>query len=318
MTPSTPSHPRIFTVTLNPALDLSTEAAAVRPNTKLRCAAPRSQPGGGGVNVSRAITALGGQSRAVIAAGGHEGRVLISELRRAGMDPLVIRVDGATRASLSVIDQDSGDQFRFVMPGPDWGEDDDTRLRAALRGALRPGDIVVPSGSLPPGARPDLFSRLAGEMPGIDMVLDTSGPALEAAARGQGLHTLRMDDDEARALSGQPCDTIAEIAALARGLYERGAARHVLIAAGAQGTVLWDESGGVQCAPPKVRVRSKTGAGDSFVAAYTWALAQGQGARAACVAGTAAAAAAVETPDSDLCDRAATERYVPLVVQSAL
>src|SRR3569833_4745438 len=74
----------VMTVTLNPALDLTTSVGSIKPLQKLRCSAPRLDPGGGGVNVSRAIKELGGESHAFVAIGGHTGEQLRDILRRSG------------------------------------------------------------------------------------------------------------------------------------------------------------------------------------------------------------------------------------------
>lgn len=311
-------HARIVTVTLNPALDLSTETDRVEPDHKLRCAAPLSQPGGGGVNVSRAIARLGGRSRTLVALGGHEGRVLRTLLRAEGLHPAVIRMDQPTRSSFAVTDRETGQQYRFVMPGPDWTEADRTRAEDRIRVQLQPGDLLIPSGSLPPGVPPAMLAGLAGALPEARVILDTSGPALMAAAKARGLHTLRMDDDEAGDLAGHPCQTPQDIAPLARKLRADGVADNVLIAAGAHGTVIATAEGCTLTTPPQVSVVSAIGAGDSFVAAYALAIARGADAVAACVQGTGAAAAAVETPGTDLCTGPAARARAAGVTVTAL
>lgn len=292
----------LVTVTLNPALDLSTQADRVVPEHKLRCAEPRVQPGGGGVNVARVVSSLGGAVCAVVAVGGAEGRALASAMIAAGLDIERIRMQHATRSSLSVIDDSTGAQYRFVMPGPEWDADDCARAEAAIKRRAGDGDFVVPSGSFPGGVPPGFFNDLAQAHPEWRMILDTSGAALSEAASRTGLHTLRMDDAEARELTGDPLPEPSDIAVVARDLHRRGAARIVMIAAGAKGNVIACDDGCWLCVPPLVQVVSKTGAGDSFVAAYALAMARGASPLDACIAGTAAASAACETPDSDLCD----------------
>ncbi|PIE10444.1 MAG: sugar kinase [Rhodobacterales bacterium] len=291
----------ILTVTLNPALDLSTITGVVRPDRKLRCAAPRVQPGGGGVNVARVIKALGGDVRAMVAVGGHEGHLLVGLLREQGLHPAVIRLDQPTRSSLTVTALSDGHQFRFVMPGPDWGAEDVALAEGRIRTHAPAGAVVVPSGSLPPGVAPGFFSTLAPRLSGVRVILDTSGNALRAAADATGLHTLRMDDEEARELSGESLSSIPQIARLAAELQAKHVAETVMIAAGARGTVIATDEGQWLCAPPVVKVVSAVGAGDSFVGAYALAIAEGVPPLEACILGTGAAAAACETPDSDLC-----------------
>ena len=119
----------VLTVTLNPALDLSTSTDEVVPELKLRCEAPDIDPGGGGINVSRAIANMGGRSRALVALGGATGTRLCDLLHQTGLPVLRLNAPGETRQSLSVIDRSDGAQFRFVLPGPEWRPSD-------VRGAL--------------------------------------------------------------------------------------------------------------------------------------------------------------------------------------
>lgn len=311
----------IVTITVNPALDLSTDCPAVVPDRKLRCSAPRIQPGGGGVNVSRAIANLGGTSRTLVAYGGHTGQMLADLLRGEGLVPESLGVDHPTRQSVSVRDSANGLQYRFMMPGPPWSAGDRAAAASVVAAAVLPGALVVPSGSLPVGLDVDFFLDLD---PGIAaaggrMILDTSGPALKrATAAAAGLFVLRMDTEEAREMSGQPLVQVAEIAALAEDLRRSGAATIVMIAAGALGTVIATPDWRGLTRPPVVVPVSKVGAGDSFVGAFALALTRGADPVTACAWGTAAAAAAVTVPDTDLCRRVDTERLFAEVTRHPL
>ena len=293
----------ILTITVNPALDLSTEAPAVVPDRKLRCTPPRIQPGGGGVNVSRAIANLGGHSRTLVAHGGHTGEVLAEKLRDEGLQPISLGVTYPTRESVTVRDRANGLQYRFMMPGEPWTEADCAAALEVIQAEMRPGDLVVKSGSHPPGMPEEFFLTVNERIKaaGGRMILDTSGPALVRAAAGGALFTLRMDLEEARELSGRPLTRIEEVAELARKLRGDGAAEIVLIAAGAQGTVVVCEEWTGLTRPPVVVPLSKVGAGDSFIGAFALSLTRGEDPVTACAWGTAAAASAVTTPDTDLC-----------------
>jgi 6-phosphofructokinase 2 len=311
----------ILTITVNPALDLSTDCPAVVPDRKLRCSAPRVQPGGGGVNVSRAIANLGGQSRTLLAYGGPTGEMLTDLLREEGLTPESLGVGYPTRQSLSVRDKANGLQYRFMMPGPPWQDADRGAARAAIRAAVAPGVLVIPSGSLPEGLSVDFFLGLNAEIAeaGGRMILDTSGAALRRAAEARaGLFVLRMDTDEAREISGRALVQVADVAVLAEELRENGAAEIVMIAAGAQGTVISSPGWRGLTRPPVVVPVSKVGAGDSFVGAFALALTRGDDPATACAWGTAAAASAVTVPDTDLCRRDDTERYFAEVSRSPL
>jgi 6-phosphofructokinase 2 len=311
----------ILTITVNPAVDLSTEAPAVIPDRKLRCSAPRVQPGGGGVNVSRAIANLGGVSRTLLAFGGPTGMALTNALRAEGLDVRGLGVDHPTRQSLSVRDAANGLQYRFMMPGPDWTESDCATARSAILQALEPGALVIPSGSYPPGLPDAFFVDLNRNVAaaGGRIILDTSGSALRAAARTDtGLFALRMDHEEAQELSGARLKRLDDIADYASWLHRDTGSRIVMIAAGAMGTVIVTPDWRGLLRPPVVVPVSKVGAGDSFVGGFALALSRGDDPVSACAWGVAAAASAVTTPDTDLCDRADVERFVTEVTRSAL
>jgi 6-phosphofructokinase 2 len=108
----------IACLAMNPALDVSTATEAVLPTHKLRCDPPKFEAGGGGVNVARAICALGGEAIAVFPAGGASAEILTGLLDRQSVPHRRVHIRGATRESLTVDERRSGKQFRFVLPGP--------------------------------------------------------------------------------------------------------------------------------------------------------------------------------------------------------
>lgn len=303
----------ILTITVNPALDLATEAPAVIPDQKLRCSAPHIHPGGGGVNVSRAIANLGGTSHPLVAYGGPTGEMLVQLLQDEGLSPEPLGIDYPTRQSVSVRDGATGLQFRFMLPGPEWSAADCDRARETVRAAIEPGALVIPSGSLPPGMDEAFFLDINRDVAaqGGRMIIDTSGKALERAAKGgDGLYVLRMDLAEARGLVGNGLTGgLSQIANLSRDLRMRGAAEIVMIAADEQGTVISTPDWCGLTRPPVVLPVSKIGAGDSFIGAFAHALARGDDPVTACAWGTAAAASAVTMEGTLLCQRADTERF---------
>ncbi|MDR5653736.1 1-phosphofructokinase family hexose kinase [Ruixingdingia sedimenti] len=311
-----PAQAPILTVTLNPALDLSAHVGRVEAGPKLRLSAPQVDPGGGGVNVARAAGILGGQARALVALGGAVGAQLAARLREAGVEVLPLDAPGETRQSLSVTETATGRQFRFVLPGAEWDAGTTGAALAAIARAATPDTLVVLSGSQPPGVGPDFPARLARALPqGARLVIDTSGPAfdrlLHAPDPGARPAVLRMDQAEAEGAAGRPLPRAADTAAFAAGLVAAGVAEMAVAARGADGSVLAAPGLRLHCIPPEVPVNSKVGAGDSFTGAFTLALARGEGAEAALRLGTAAAAAAVMTPGTELCRRADVERLAP-------
>ncbi|MCC7320211.1 MAG: 1-phosphofructokinase family hexose kinase [Rubellimicrobium sp.] len=305
----------ILTVTLNPALDLGTQVGAIVPNVKLRCEPAHLDPGGGGINVSRAIRILGGESRTFVVLGGHNGDHMAKLMREAGLDLIVHPSRGETRSSLSVIDQRTGDQFRFMLPGPEWNALDITAASASIIAAAEPGGLAVISGSIPPGVPDSVLLDLSRGLNarGVDVVVDTSGKALHImAASDEGVaHVLRMNEEEAAEIAGRPLRDLGESAAFAAALVERGAARIVIVARGSEGSVLATHDRRLHARAPEVPVRSKVGAGDSFVGGFTLGLAMQEDLSQALARGVAAASAAVMTDGTRLCRREDAEALLP-------
>ena len=297
----------ILTLTLNPALDMSTEVPSLVPDQKLRCTEPLLDPGGGGLNVSRAVAALGGESLALVALGGLTGDRLAGLIRQESVPFLALTAPGETRQSLTVTAADTGQQFRFMLPGPQWSDADQERVFLLLRASARAGALGVISGSQPPGVPVDFPARLARSMPGLHVVLDTSGPALRQAVSHPipGLYVLRMDGEEAEEMAGHPLTTRTQSADFAQSLVRRGVAQRVVVARGADGSVLAEADQRLFVKAAKVDVKSKVGAGDSFVAGFVLGLARGQSSAEALSLGSAAASAAEMTDATQLCRAAA-------------
>ena len=307
----------ILTVTLNPAVDVAARVDRVEPGPKLRLADPRSDPGGGGINVARAIGRLGGTAQAFVALGGAMGAQLAWLLEHEGVALHRFDAPGETRHSLSVMEDATGLEYRFVLPGVDWPAARARKALAAVEAAVRSHGIVVLSGSQPPGVSDDFPTRLARRLEGPEatLLVDTSGAPLDRLVdvpdRSHPPQVLRMDDVEAEEVAGRALPDPADTADFAAALVARGAAETVVIARGADGNVLVRSDLRLHCRPPRVEVASKVGAGDSFMGAFALELARGHGWDEALRRGTAAAAAAVTTPGTDLCSLADTDRFTP-------
>ncbi|AXC50940.1 1-phosphofructokinase family hexose kinase [Paracoccus suum] len=297
--PQTP----ILTVTLNPAFDLATRIDRVIPDIKLRCAAPLADPGGGGINVSRAIARLGGDSRAAVSLGGPTGARMSALLAEGGIATVTLPAPGETRLSLAVTEELTGQQFRFMLPGPDWTQPDAEAAIAAVVAVAGHGGMVVLSGSTPPGIGADIAARLARALPaGAGLTVDTSGAALaDVAAARTRLAVLRMDGEEAEALAGRPLLSREASAGFAAQLVADGAAEVVMVARGGDGNILASAEGVWHAEALRVQIVSRVGAGDSFVAGYTLARARGEGLPQALAWAAACASATCMSPATELC-----------------
>ena len=294
----------ILTVTLNPALDLTTATDHVGPDRKLRCDKPATFPGGGGINVSRAIKIIGGQSTAMVALGGANGTRMAEMLKTSGLQVLRVTAPGETRQSLAVTDRATGGQFRFVMPGPEWHMTHVSAAMTAIAEAARAGGWVVVSGSNPPGVAAGFEQMLTVRLKDgrARLMVDAEGEALRALAGSSiPVDVLRMDSREAEGLCGRPLPLREDSAGFAADLVRNGAAHAVVVARGADGSVVATKDGAWHAAAAPVEVVSAVGAGDSFVAGFVLALSRGWPISEALALGTAAASAVVMTPATDLC-----------------
>ena len=301
---------RIVTLTLNPALDLATEVDRVERGPKLRCGPVRREAGGGGLNVSRAITSLGGETLALHASGGATGAMVEEDLVREGVAQRRLPVAGTTRENPAVREAVSGELFRFCMPGPALSEAEWTGA-IATTAELAEAPYAVASGSLPPGVPEDVYVRLARalEARGVGLLLDTSGPALRAAAQG-GVHMIKANYREFDELAGRP-QSDAQREERARRIVAEGGAEVVVVTLGPAGAMVVDADGPVRIAAPAVeRPESAVGAGDSFMGAMALGLARGLPVVEACTLGVAAAAAAMLTHGTAPCRRDEVERML--------
>ncbi|MCC7467531.1 MAG: 1-phosphofructokinase family hexose kinase [Saprospiraceae bacterium] len=266
---------KIVTLTLNPALDKSTEVEKMIPEHKLRCSAIQMDAGGGGINVSKAIHELGGVSVAVFPCGGHNGNVLCGMLQEKGIQIEPLKVNAETRENLAVRERSSNAQYRLTTPGRALEEQDADKCLESIRG-LKP-EYLVASGSLPPGLPITYYEKVASFAKEINakFILDTSGEPLLAAA-DEGLYLLKPNLAELSALAGVSVLEMNQVDDAALDIIKQGKCASVVVSLGAQGALLVTRQGFEHIPAPLVKKQSTVGAGDSMVAGMVWALSEGK------------------------------------------
>jgi 6-phosphofructokinase 2 len=283
---------RIVTLTLNPAVDIACMAESVRHTHKVRTRDERVDAGGGGINVAQVLHTLGDTPLAVILAGGVTGALIEEMLDDARVPARIIPTKGRTRLAFTVYDKAAGVEYRFVPEGPLAEEKDWLKVLSILE-AIE-ADWLVASGSVGRGVPSDIYAQIAimARRRGLSMVLDASGPPL-AAALSAGVDLIKPSLTELETLVGRgPLDD-AQQEAEAMALVRSGQARLVAVTLGEFGAFLASAEGIVRMPGLSVPVRSAVGAGDSFLAALTLALARGESKREALKWGVAAGTAAV-------------------------
>lgn len=300
----------IVTLTMNPSIDISVSIERVAPFQKLRCAAARRDPGGGGINVARVMKRFGADVIAMYPSGGALGKVLRRLLDEEGVSGLTIPLAGETREDFTVFEQATGSQYRFLLPGPQFSEQEWSNCLAML-GRLDRASFVVASGSLPPGVPHDFYGRTAqvAKAASSKIVIDSSGPALRAAL-DVGVYLIKPNLNEFKLLMGELLETQADWIRACRSLVESGKVEIVALTLGNRGALLVTRDCVLGAQALAIKPVSVVGAGDSFLGAMIWSLASGHAVETAFRYGVAAGSAALLASGTELCRQEDVERLV--------
>lgn len=302
-----------LTVTLNPALDKTLEIDRNAPNATLRTRRPIDLAGGKGVNVARALLALGARARALMPLAGHNGARTEELARAEGMQVAAVRVPGETRLALTVREDASADYWHYLEPGPEFGADELEAVRTEYAAALEGCDTVIISGSLPcPEAAP-LLPSMIGEAKarGLRVAFDSFGPLQEPALRA-GPWLAKPNLFEWKSTFGEELSSEARRWAALERLLEWGVELPVL-SLGGEGALAVAEGERLRILPPEVRLVNDLGGGDSMVAGICRAAAEGYSIRDCLVWGAACGAANAEVWDPGGIRRERVEELLPRV-----
>lgn len=293
---------KVLTVTINPALDKSSAVDSISPDKKLRCDVPLFQPGGGGVNVSRAMNFLGYSSSCSYSSGGPEGEIFDELLEKEGVAIDPVRIKNRIRENLIVFENASGRQYRFGMPGPGLDEGELKAFEGKVA-QLSEGDFFVLSGSLPEGVSPAYYVGLVrlAKANGALVIADTSGDALKALIE-EGVFLIKPNFKELKQLVGAESPR-ATSDVLTKQLLDSGGATYIAVSKGSQGAVLFSKEGSFHAIPPVTEVRSTVGAGDSMVAGMIVAFLEKKELKDVIASGVAAGTAATMQDGTSLCSR---------------
>lgn len=300
---------KIITLTFNPTIDKNTTVDKLVPEKKLRCSPPQFGPGGGGINVTRAIKNLGADAPAIFPAGSYSGRFLAHLMTLENLQFSVVETVSHTRENFIVVDEESGHQYRFGMPGTAVTEEEWKALLAEVEKA--DAGYIVASGSLLPGMPADIIARVAqlARAKGARLILDTSGEALKAALDA-GVYLLKPNLGELSSLVGQEEVTDETVEQLAREIIARGQCEIIVVSMGERGAKLITKTESFHVVPPAVKIVSTLGAGDSMVAGMVLALSQGKPLLHVLQMGVACGTAATITYGSELCRKEDVDRLL--------
>ena len=294
---------QIVTITFNPCIDKSAAVPQLIPEKKLSCTEPRFEPGGGGINVARAIKKLGGEATAIYPSGGYTGIFFNDLLTKENIPAIIIEIENSLRENVIVMEESSNKQFRFGFPGAKLTEQEWQQCIDAID-KINNAEFLVASGSLPEGVPDDIFARLAtiSKKKNLKLVVDTSKAALRHAAN-EGVFMLKPNLNELSSLLGKKELSIEEVASAAKEIIEKRYCQVLLVSLGEKGAMFLTQHDQLKVSAPKVEKKSTVGAGDSMVAGFVLSLSQGKNFENALRYGVACGAAATMQPGTELCNK---------------
>ena len=292
----------IITITLNAAIDKSTSITSLAAGKKLRCAPPCFEPGGGGVNVSRAIHKLGGETTAIYFAGGYTGEFYKQLLDDEKISSVAVKTRNHLRENLIVFDRSSGMQYRFTMPGPSIYEQEWKEILKTIKEHDR-ADFMVVSGSLPPGVPNDILANIAviAKRNNIKLIVDSSGKALQNALTEE-VYLIKPNLQELAELTGKNLASMDEAMNAAKTIVDRGKSKIIVVSLAEEGALLVTETLSKHLPAPKVKIKSTVGAGDSMLAGIIQSLSKNKTIEEAVQFGVLCGTAATMNTGTSLCD----------------
>ncbi|MGE5108729.1 MAG: 1-phosphofructokinase family hexose kinase [Sphingobacteriales bacterium] len=304
---------KIITITFSPCIDKSTSVPSLIPEKKLKCSAPKLEPGGGGINVARAIKKLGGEAIAVFPSGGYTGKFFNHLLEKENITSVIIETENETRENIIVLDESANNQYRFGMPGTELKENEWQQCLKVIED-LKDVEFIVASGSLPPGVPLNIYAQLAriAKTKNSKFIVDTSGEALKQAA-DEGVYLLKPNLGELSTLAGKKELEPNEVKNTAEGIIAKGKCEVMVVSMGEAGAMLVTKDINKIITPPPVIRKSTVGAGDSMVAGIIFYLSQGKNLVDAVQYGVACGTAATMNPGTELCKKEDVDKLYALI-----
>jgi 6-phosphofructokinase 2 len=293
--------PKIITITFSPCIDKSTTVPVLLPEKKLICSAPKLEPGGGGINVARAIKKLGGQATAIYPAGGYTGKFFNKLMIDEGVPSIIIEAENETRENIIVLEESTNRQYRFGMPGTALSESEWKQILSTVE-EIKDVEFIVASGSLPPGVPSNIFAGIGiiAKKKGARFIADTSGQALSHAV-DEGVYLLKPNLGELASLVGKSYLEPGEAYTAANRIIEKGNCEAVVVSMGAAGAILVTNEKIIKFSLPRVNRKSTVGAGDSMVAGIVLQLSKGKSLEESVRYGVACGTAATMNAGTELC-----------------
>ena len=306
----------IVTITFSPCIDKSTSITSLIPEKKLVCAAPKLEPGGGGINIARAIKKLGGEAIAIFPSGGYTGRFFNHLMEKENIPVVIIETLNETRENIIVLNREVNCQYRFGMPGTPLNKKEWNQVLQALV-ELKDVSFVIASGSLPPGVPLDIYAQIGkiAKTKNAKFIVDTCSDALKFAVE-EGAYLLKPNLGELASLAGKESITLDEAKEIAANIIKEGKSEVLVVSMGAAGALLVTKDFSEIIISPPVLKESTVGAGDSMVAGIVYYLSLGKGILEAVEYGVACGTAATMHPGTELCKKEDADRLYAIIKEN--
>ncbi len=309
---------KIITITFAPSIDKSATVSAMIPDKKMRCSASNSEPGGGGINVARVINRLGGDVTAIFPSGGYTGMFFNHLLENEKVPFVSIQSKNETKENFVILDQATNKEYRFGMPSNALFENEWNDCLKAIEN-YNNVDFIIASGSLPPGIPMDIYAQLSKISKTINakFIVDTSGEALKNAV-DEGVYLLKPNLEELGILLNIKDLKPDNIEVAARDLITKNKIEIVVVSLGANGAMLVTKDEVFTVKPPKVKVKSTVGAGDSMVAGIVFGLSNNLSLMECLQFGIACGTATTMNLGSALCEKKDVDKLLKIIKEQPL
>lgn len=289
----------IYTVTLSPSLTRVVDVEEIIFDDVNEIISEKNSPGGKGIDVTRVIRELGGQSIALGFLGGYTGHEVEGRLVAEGIVCDFTKISGETQSRTLIYQRRKNLQTLLSTRPPEVTPFEVAALYTKVR-AVADGSYVVLGGAVPPGVGDNFFAQLITALKdkGVKVILDADGEALASGVRS-GPFLIKPNIHEFGRLVGKSISDLDQVFEEAEPFLDR--VDYIVVSAGARGVAGISRQGGYQVVPPKVKVRSSVGAGDSLVAGLAFVLNAGGTFEESLTTGVACGTATTLRPGNDLC-----------------
>lgn len=296
----------ILTVTINPAIDRTLTVDRLVFDDRAYILSTEYGVGGRGINASKTIHLLGGDTRAILPAGGASGRVIEESLKQLGFSYQLVPIRRAVRTNFT-ISQEKGLTIKLNELGPKLAKKEWVAVQDAVFHTLPKAKWLMLCGSVPPSVPGDFYSSIIqrAKQQNVPVVLDTDNEALTEGIKA-GPTVVSPNQQEAERLLGTVMITRTHFLDAVRRIHQMGA-ESVVLSLGSRGVMALHEGKIYESVPPRIEVVCAIGAGDALCAAFCWAMSEGKSFQEAIRWAVAAGTASAKLPGVNFASREQTE-----------